>query len=77
VRAAAAACGSCGAIAIAGRTESGMGPDRDERTEYETRPPDLRRHLHFAHSGPRARFEIVNYFCDVHLCGVLRLKSPM
>jgi len=43
--AAAAACGSCGATAIVGRIESGMGPDRDERTEHGARPPDLRRRL--------------------------------
>jgi len=60
--AAAAACGSCGATAIAGRIKSGTGPDRDERTEHGERPPDLRRSLHFAHSGRRARFEILKFW---------------
>ena len=35
-----------------------MGPDRDERTEHGARPPDLRRRLHFAHSGRRAKRQI-------------------
>jgi len=39
-----------------------MGPDRDERTEHGARPPDLRRRLHFAHSGRSARFEISKSF---------------
>ena len=56
----------CGATTIAGRIESGMGPDRDERTEHGARPPDLRRRLHFAHSGRRARFKILK-FCALHL----------
>jgi len=72
--AAAAACGSCGATAIAGRIESGMGPDRDERTEHGARPPDLRRRLHFAHSGRRAHFEILNFALYTYN-QVLRLKA--
>ena len=73
--AAAAACGSCGATAIAGRIESGMGPDRDERTEHGGVSPKKKKknRNNFEIAVPRPLFLFV--YIGLTACGATTCRT--